>query len=182
MSILAIVLALFLTAILIGMRLPKTHAAASRIRLPVPPERVFAVITDFEAYPLWRPGLDRVESGPELDGLPSWYEFCTRDLRVQFRVTAWQPPHHLRTRLVADELPLSGAWDYDLAREDCGGTVLTITGRDKIHHPLLRFFTRYFLSYHGAMDIYLIALARHFGIAAVPEHLSLKPADDALAD
>lgn len=157
----------------IGSRLPKTHVAASRIHLNAPPEQIFAIITDFEAYPSWRPGLDRVELGPEIDGLPSWYEICARISRVQFRVAEMQPPHRLVTCIVNDKLPLTGLWIYRF-EEEGDGTRLTITEKEKIHHPLLRFFDRFVLSYHGVMDIYLIALARRLGQPAMPEHLSLK--------
>jgi hypothetical protein len=156
-----------------GSRLPKTHVAASRIRLNAPPEQLFRIITDFEAYPTWRPGLDRVELGPAIDGLPSWYEICARISRVHFRVTEMQPPHGLVTCIVNDRLPLSGQWVYRF-EADGDGTLLTITEKEKIHHPLLRFFDRFILSYHGVMDIYLIALARKLGEPAMPEHLSLK--------
>jgi uncharacterized protein YndB with AHSA1/START domain len=161
------------TAAFIGSRLPKTHVAASRISLGAPPEQVSRIVTDFEAYPSWRPGLDRVELGPMIDGLPSWYEICARISRVHFRVVEMQPPHTLVTRIVDDQLPLSGQWTYCFEAQGTG-TRLAITEQEKIHHPVLRFFDRFVLSYHGVMDIYLIALARKLGEAAMPEHLSLK--------
>lgn len=157
----------------VGTRLPRTHVAASRIRLNAPPEQLFGIVTDFEAYPSWRPGLDRVELGPEIDGLPSWYEICARISRMHFRVAAMQPPHSLVTCIVNDKLPLSGQWIYRF-EADGEGTLLTITEKENIHHPLLRFFDRFILSYHGVMDVYLIALARKLGDPATPEHLSLK--------
>jgi hypothetical protein len=163
-------------AAFIGARLPKTHRAASRIRLSAPPEEIWAVLTDFEAYPTWRPGLDRVERGPDFDVLPSWYEICGRFGRVHFRVTASEPPHRLATQIVSDRLPLSGIWLYQLEK-DGDGTRLTITEQESIHHPLLRFFDRFVLSYYGVVDVYLIALALRQGDPARPEHLSLKLAD-----
>jgi hypothetical protein len=166
-----------MAAAFVGSRLPKTHSAASRIRLSAPPEQVFGIITDFEAYPAWRPGLDRVERGPDIDGLPSWFEICARIGRVHFRVAECQPPRRLVTRIVNDRLPLAGVWIYQL--EACDeGTLLTITEKEKIHHPLLRFFDRFILSYYGVMDIYLIALALKLGDSPEPEHLSLR-LDDA---
>lgn len=157
----------------VGTRLPRTHVAVSRIRLNAPPERLFAIVTDFEDYPSWRPGLDRVEPGPAIDGLPSWYEVCAKISRVHFRVAEMQPPHRLVTCLVDDKVALSGRWIYRF-EADGESTVLTITEQENIHHPLLRFFDRFVLSYHGVMDVYLIALARKLGEPAMPEHLSLK--------
>lgn len=172
-SIFGLLIALLLLAILIGRRLPKTHAAASRIRLPFPPEKVFQVVTDFNAYPQWRPGVSRVEPGPELDGHPTWYEFCSHKIRVQFQVAASDPPRKLVTRLAGEKLPLYGTWNYDFV-EDNGSTVLTITEREKIYSPLMRFFTHYILSYHAVMDVFLISLGRHLGVDTMPEHLSLR--------
>lgn len=175
LTVLALVLVLLLVATLIGLRLPKTHAAASRIRLPATPEDVFAIVADVTAHPQWRPGLDRVELGPELNGAPTWYEYCSGDIRVQFQVVVREPPRSLVTRLVGAKLPLQGTWRYDFMA-DGEGTILTITEGEKIHHPLLRFIARYVLSYHAAMDVFLIALGHRFGIDVSPEHLSLKPA------
>ncbi|MGZ8216890.1 SRPBCC family protein [Methylomagnum sp.] len=166
-----------MVALLIGRRLPKTHLAVSRIRLNAPPEQVFAIVSDFESYPTWRPGLDRVERGPDIDGLPSWFEVCAKISRVQFHVVESQPPKRLATRIVDDKLTLSGLWIYDFQASD-DGTLLTITERENIHHPLLRFFDRFVLSYHGVMDVYLMALARKLGDPTQPEHLSLKLGDD----
>lgn len=164
---------LALAAVFVGSRLPKTHMAASRIRLSAPPEDVFAILTDFEAYPSWRPGLAKVERGPEFDGLPSWYEVCTTHSRMHFRVVESEPPSRLVTGLVSEKLPLSGAWIYRI-EPDGYGTILTITETENIHHPLLRFFDRFVLRYFGVMDVYLIALAVKLGDPPEPEHLSLK--------
>ena len=175
--LIAILLALGIAA-WIGARLPKTHQAASRIRLSAPPEQVFAVVADFEAYPEWRFGLDRVERGPDCEGLPSWYEVCARLGRVHFVVSEWAPPHRLTTRIDNAGLPLAGAWSYEF-EPDGSGTLLTITEQESIYHPLLRFFDRYVLTYHGVMDVYLCALAARLGDPPTrPEHLSLKSGTD----
>ena len=160
-------------AAIIGSRLPKTHAAASRIRLNASPEEIWSIITDFAAHPTWRPGLNAVESGPEVEGCPSWFEVCTSNVRVQFALTENDPPRRLATRLVGDTLPIKSTWVYQL-REDNGGTIVTITEHDLIYSPLFRFFTRFVISYHGTMDIFLIALARKCGDLAEPEHLSMR--------
>lgn len=174
--IIAIPLILLALATLIGLRLPKTHVAASRIRLSAKPQEVWAVIIDFASHPSWWPGLASVEPGPEVGGCPSWYEVCTRNIRVQFALIENAPPRRLVTRLVGKNLPLSGTWTYELA-EDAGGTVLTITESDQIYHPLFRFFSRFVISYHGVMDVFLIALARKLDDDANPEHLSLRQDD-----
>lgn len=163
--------------VLLGMRLPKTHQAASRIRLPATPERVWEIMTDFGSFPLWRPGLAAVELAPDVDGLPSWNEVCAAGARVRFRVLEAAPPRRLVTALAGEHLPLRGVWVYELEADGEEGTVLTITERDSIFHPAFRFFVRYVLSYHGVMDVFLLALARVLDSPAKPEHLSLKLED-----
>lgn len=158
---------------LIGARLPKTHIAASRIHLQAPPEDVWRLIADFPSYPQWRPGLAAVEAGPDIEGMPSWFEVCGKSVRVHFRVVASDPPRRLVTRLADPGLPLVGTWVYDLRPAD-GGSELIITEQDKIYSPILRFLTRFIIAYHGVMDVFLIALARALGEDAVPEHLSLR--------
>jgi len=158
----------------IGSRLPKTHTAASRIRLAAPPDEVWRVITDFSAHPSWRPGLKRVDAGPEIDGLPSWYEVCAQSARVHFRVVESAPPRRLVTRLVGEGLPLTGSWVYDLTPIDGEGTELVITEQDRIYSPFFRVVTRFVFAYHGVIDVFLIALGRAFGQDVQPEHLSLR--------
>lgn len=171
--ILAVPLLLLALAALVGLRLPKTHAAASRIRLNQPVAAVWDAIVDRQQQPSWRPGLAAVEPAPPINGRPSWYEVCARNIKVQFAEIACEPPKRLVTALVGENLPLYGAWTFELAADD-GGTLLTITESDNIYHPLLRFFSRFVISYHGAMDVFLISLALKFGETAHPEHLSLK--------
>jgi hypothetical protein len=170
--IIAIPVALVALAVFIGLRLPRTHVAASRIRLSATPEEVWNIITDFASHPTWRPGLAAVELGPAVDGCPSWYEICAHNTRVQFAVVRSVPPKRLVTRLVGEHLPLRGTWIYELAAHD-DGTVLTITESDNIYNPLLRFFSKFVISYYGVMDVFLIALARRLGDDAKPEHLGL---------
>ncbi len=169
--ILGITTCLLTLAALIGARLPKTHAASSRIRLNVPVDEAWRSVTDFAEFPKWRPGLSRVDAGPEIDGRPTWYEYCRPGVKVQLQFAEFEPKKRLVTRLVGDKLPIYGAWAYEFA-DDNGGTLLTITESDKIYNPLLRFFSRIVFPDYAAMDVFLIALARHFGLDSTPEHLS----------
>jgi len=168
---LALMLAL---ATLVGSRLPKTHVAASRLRLEAPVDEIWEIVTDFTNYPKWRPGLARVDAGPMIEGQPSWYEYCSSKIKVHLKITECEPKKRLVTQLVGEKLPIFGAWEYEFT-DDKGGTMLTITERDKVYNPLLRFFTRLVFPGHAAMDVFLMALARHSGRTVnAPVHLYLK--------
>jgi hypothetical protein len=160
-------------AALIGMRLPKTHFAASRLRLEAARDEVWDAVVDVTAYPNWRPGLARVEAGPNLDGRPTWYEYCRPQIKVQLQFTVFEPKTRLVSRIVSDSLPIFGTWEYRFEEED-GKTTVTITESDKIYNPLLRFFSRLVFPHHAAMDMFLIALAHYFGCEATPEHLAVR--------
>ena len=177
-----ILLAFFVIALLlgwaavIGSRLPKTHVCASRQFLDVPVDEVWAIVTNFTEYPTWRPGLARVDDGPMIDGQPSWFEYCSPKIKVHLQVSEWEPQKRLVTRLAGTNLSIFGAWEYEFV-EDNGGTLLTITERDKVYNPLLRFLTQFVFPHHAAMDVFLIALARHCGSNSTPVHLSLRVDD-----
>ncbi len=176
--LLALILLLLALATYVGVHLPKSHVAASRMRLAAPLDEVWNAVVDFAAYPKWRPGLARVEAGPEIDGHPSWYEYCGSRIKVQLQFAEFVPKTRLVTRLVGDRLPIFGAWTYEFIA-DGDGTILTITESDKIYNPLLRVFSRFIFPHHAAMDVFLIALSRHFDGDGNPEHLSLRIGDPA---
>jgi hypothetical protein len=160
-----------LIATLIGLRLPKTHCAASRIRLNASPDQVWQLVADRTTHTQWRPGIKEIEL-IEIDGQPGWIEICHRNVRVRFVEILRIRPSRLVTRLADEGAPFTGQWTFELEGGD-GASMLTITESAIIYHPLIRFFSRFVISYHGAMDVFLIALARHLGDTAEPEHLSV---------
>ncbi|BCX89391.1 hypothetical protein MIN45_P1763 [Methylomarinovum tepidoasis] len=168
---LALLLAL---AFIIGSRLPRTHVAASRVRLHTNPEEIWRILTDFERYPEWRLGLQRVEVTTGEDGLPRWTEICSTHVRVPFRVVSMKPPFRLETRIDLPQLPLSGHWIYELAANADGTTTVTITEIGRIYHPLFRFLACCLIAYHGAMDVFLTELALRLGQPARIEHLQFE--------
>lgn len=178
LGLIALILGL---AALAGTRLPKTHVAASRQRLDAPLDEVWNVVTNFADYPKWRPGLARVDAGPVINGYPSWFEYCAPKIKVQLQFTTIEPKQRLVTRLVGNHLPIFGAWEYEFADED-GATIVTITEIDKIYNPVLRLFSRIAFPHHAAMDVFLIALARHCGSKGEPEHLSLRVEESTLGE
>ncbi|NJD08635.1 MAG: SRPBCC family protein [Methylococcaceae bacterium] len=172
----ALVALALLTATLIGLRLPKTHCAASRIRIQANPEQVWKLLIDRTTHPGWRPGIREVKL-VEIDGQTGWIEICHRNIQVRFVETYQEAPFRLVTRMADGGGAFTGQWTYELQGQD-GASTLTVTESAIIYHPLIRFFSRFVISYHGAMDVFLIALARHLGDRANPEHLSVRQRSD----
>jgi hypothetical protein len=173
LGLVLILATLLAIALILGSRLPKTHVAASCIRLRAKPEEIWQVITDFKAYPSWRMGLKRVEVCQAEDGLPMWIEVSSEASKIPFKVVEAKPPSWLVTQIADPALPLRGRWTYQL-KEENGETVLTITETEHVYHPLFRFCIRYLLRYHSAMDVFLAELALKFGQAPKVRHLQLK--------
>ena len=53
-----------------GMLLPRDHMASRMGHYQVPPEKVWAALTDIDAMPSWRIGLKSVTRLPDKNGLP----------------------------------------------------------------------------------------------------------------
>lgn len=173
LGLVLILAALLAIALMLGSRLPKTHVAASCIRLRAKPEQVWQILTDFKAYPSWRMGLKCVELCQTEDGLPMWIEISSKTGQIPFKVVEAKPPFRLVTQTADPTLPLRGCWIYQLQEEN-GETVLTITETEHVYHPLFRFCIRYLLRYHSAMDVFLAELALKLGQAPQVKHLQLK--------
>lgn len=151
-----------------GARLPSSHVAARRVRLAQPPERVFALITDFAQAPTWRTNLTRVEMLPPQDGRPMFREHDGGDA-ITYRIETLDAPRRLVTRIADPTLPFGGAWTYDLTpTPDGAGTLLTITEHGEVYNPLFRFLSRYVFGHHATMDAYLRALAAKTGSPEAP--------------
>ena len=86
-----IVLLLVLVVVAIGAALPRDHVATGQVRVNAPRAAVWAIVTDIDAFPQWRPGVTRVERLPDHEGRPVWVEHSSSD-RITFAVDASRPP------------------------------------------------------------------------------------------
>ena len=141
-------------AIAIGWLLLVAHVAKRHAEVPAPPDRVWATITDIDAFPAWRPDVTRVErvAGDRV----SWVEHG-RNGRLTFVVERSDPPRTLVTRIADPDLPFGGTWTYEVAPVPRGSAV-TITEHGEIYNPLFRFMSRFVFGYDSTMKEYLAAL------------------------
>lgn len=150
--------AVLLALIAFGYALPVAHVATRDAVLPVPPERVFAVLTEVEAFPKWRSDVQAVEviaRAPKLQ----WRERGNNDT-IAFEIQESDPPRRLVTRIADPKLPFGGAWTFSVEPVD-GGTKLTITENGEVYNPLFRVMSRFVFGHTATLDRYLVDLRKH---------------------
>jgi uncharacterized protein YndB with AHSA1/START domain len=171
---LAVLAGVVVLVAVVGALLPTAHAAARSIRLRQSPAAVFAALTDVDAYPEWRKGLQSVTPLPARDGKRCYREvssFGPMDILVE---TA-EPPRRLVTRIVTEGSPFGGTWTFRLESSGAG-TELTITENGEIYNVFFRALARFVFGYTGTMDGYLQSLATRFGEATKPADATPDPA------
>lgn len=164
--VLAAVVVLIALVALIGMLIPKRHRASSTARFKASAEQIWAAITDFQAMPAWRPGLQRVERLPDQNGHPVWLE-VSRQGKMPLELIEMHPPHRMVGRIADPDLPFGGTWTYEITSEP-GGATLSITEDGEIYNPIFRTMARFIFGYHATLEGYLRALGRKFGEQVEP--------------
>jgi uncharacterized protein YndB with AHSA1/START domain len=144
--------AFLLALVAFGYALPVAHVATRDAVLPASPERIFAVLTDVEAFPKWRSDVQAVEviaRAPQLQ----WRERGSNDT-IAFEIQESEPPRRLVTRISDQTLPFGGAWTFTLQPVD-GGTKLAITENGEVYNPLFRVMSRFVFGHTATIDRYL---------------------------
>lgn len=153
-----------------GAMLPVGHVASHSAWYDQPQSVVWATITDFEAGPGWRSGIDSVDRLPDRDGMPVWVENGTLG-PMPIAVEELDAPRRMVTRIADPDMPFGGTWTYELTPEN-GGTRLTITETGEVYNLFFRFMSRFVFGYTATMDAYLRDLGRKFGKEVEPGPLS----------
>ena len=149
---------LVIVVLAIGWMLPVGHRASRTRVIGAPPERVFAIVTDFGRYPEWNSAVERVavtgEPGPgqriSLSG--SFGE-------IPSVVEVFEPPTRLVTRIAGSEMAFGGTWTYELGASG-SGTEITITEDGEVYSPFFRFMSRFVFGHYATIDQFLTDLAR----------------------
>lgn len=160
--------ALIAVMALVGAMLPQGHVVSRRARLHQPPEKVWAVITDIDAFPSWRGDVQRVERLPDREGRKVWREIGAQG-GVTFEEAEAVPPRRLVGRIADKDLAFGGNWTYEIAPVEGGGSVITITENGEVYNVIFRFLSRFVFGHAGTLESYLKALGRKLGEDVVPE-------------
>jgi uncharacterized protein YndB with AHSA1/START domain len=165
LAVVAVVVVMAGAVALIGMSLPQNHVVSRSAHLAVPPDSLWAVITDVDSYPAWRKDVDsvqRVEGTRQL----TWREISGGE-RMTYEVTASEKPTRFVTHIADKGLPFGGSWDYRIEPEGTGSKV-TITENGEVYNPVFRFVSRFIMGHTATLDKYLTALAAKTGEKYVP--------------
>lgn len=153
--------AIVILVVAIGFALPVSHKAVGEARFRQPPAKVFAAITDVNAFPSWRSSVKTLETLPDSAGKRRFREIGS-DGAILFQIERSVPDKQLVTRIADPSLPFGGSWTYDLI-PDGDATILRIAEDGEVYNPILRFVSRFVMGHTSTIDRYLQDLARHLG-------------------
>jgi uncharacterized protein YndB with AHSA1/START domain len=156
-----------LIVLAIGAMLPKQHTVTRKAHYRQPPAAIWQAITDYNKFPEWRKGVERVEPLPAGNGHGGWVEYVKGAGRIPLEITESVPPQRLVTLIADPNLPFGGTWTYEIAPID-GGSLLRITENGEVRNPIFRFVSRFIFGQHATLDQYLKDLGAKFG---EPVHL-----------
>jgi len=157
--VVAVLVVVVLIVVAIGYSLPVAHTASRDTTLNVPPDRLFAILTDVESFPKWRRDVKKVDV---VSRSPLRWREDGSNGPITFELEDVQPPSRFVTRIADTGLAFGGSWLYEL-RASGSGTHITITERGEVYNPLFRFMSKYVFGHTGSLDAYLAALRQHVG-------------------
>jgi ribosome-associated toxin RatA of RatAB toxin-antitoxin module len=136
--------------VVIGYSLPKGHTATRSVRVGLPPDAIYALLSDVEKYPTWRPGVKSLQRHPDREGRPSWTE-DVGGMKIPLYFERMERPSLLVARIADPKLPFGGTWTYRIAPSG-GGSDVAITEDGEVYNPFFRFMSRFVFGYHATLD------------------------------
>lgn len=161
------VVALIALVVIIGALLPRDHVASVSARIAAPPPAVWSALVQPEAFPTWRGDVSRVKMLTSTANGPSWREH-TRNGTLTMGIERSEAPNRLVTRILDENLPYGGTWQFDIAAYGSSASRVTITERGWVSNPVFRFVSRFITGQTSSMETYLRSLSKHFGSESTP--------------
>ena len=170
LTILAGLIAVIVIVLLVGLGLPRTHRAASRITLAKPPAAVWPVIRYLGSLQGVWPQLKSAKRVPDAKGREVWEENASGMMGMRLIVEESVEAKRMVTRMdVAPDAAFGGTWTYELAPSGTG-TQLTVTEDGYVSNPLFR-VVMHVMGVHHSVDGYLRAVGTKLGETLTPEHV-----------
>ena len=139
--------------VIIGYALPKGHTATRTARVSAAPDAVYALLTDVDTYPTWRPGVKSLQRHPDREGRPSWTEDAG-GMKIPLYFERMERPSLLVARIADPKLPFGGTWTYRITPSG-GGSEVTITEDGEVYNPFFRFMSRFVFGYPATLDAFV---------------------------
>ena len=165
--ILGIIGLLVLVVVVVGALLPRDHVATVTARIGAPPAKVWSAITQPDSFMTWRTDLTRVEVLPSTSTGASWREYG-KNGAMTMAIEAADAPRRVTTRIVDQNLPFGGRWEFEIAPDGVDSSRVTITDRGWVSNPIFRFVSRYIMGQTASLEAFLRALGKHFGSEPTP--------------
>jgi uncharacterized protein YndB with AHSA1/START domain len=138
--------------VVIGSLLPREHVATVSARIAASPTHVWETITQPDSFATWRSDLTRVEILPATAAGPSWREHG-RNGTMTMVLEGAEPPLRMATRILDENLPFGGRWEFDIAPDGADASRVTITERGWVSNPILICLT--IVMGHRVVEAYL---------------------------
>ena len=158
---LAVVVALILAVVAIGMMLPVRHRASRQATYQSPASEIFKAITTPPEFPSWRTGVTRVEMLPAHDG-KSQFKEISKNGSILFAVERSIPDTELVTRIADPDLPFGGTWTYTLSPAG-DYTAVRIVEDGEVYNPIFRFVSRFIMGHTATIDQFLRDIGKKLG-------------------
>lgn len=136
--------------VIVGYSLPKGHTATGSAQVALPPDAVYALLSEVDKYPTWRPGVKGLTRQPDRNGRPAWTEEVS-GMKIPLYFETMERPSLLVARIADPSLPFGGTWTYRIAPA-AGGSQVTITEDGEVYNPLFRFMSRFVFGYQATLD------------------------------
>lgn len=138
---------------IVGALLPKDHSASRTARIALPPDKLYALLSNVSEYQAWRKDVKSLERLPDREGRPAWVEE-TSGMKIPMYFERMEPPSLLVARIADPKLAFGGTWTYRIAPAP-GGSDLTITEDGEVYNVIFRFMARFVFGYHATMDAFI---------------------------
>lgn len=169
-KVVIVLLALVAVVLAIGLALPRTHRASSRITLQKSPEEVWPAVRNLDALlGSWK-DLQVAARIADQGGKEVWQQKAG-GFELKLIVEEATPPSRLVTRIDAPpDAAFGGTWTYELAPEG-NGTRVTVTEDGYVSNPVFRVIMKA-MGTHRTLDGFLTGLGKKFGQAVKLEHVN----------
>jgi len=122
-----------------GSSLPERHQVSVAVDLPVAVDEAYALLSDMEARPSWRPDVERIGRIHDDDaGHQVWRELDAGGDRFDLKVLSTSPPQRVVLATASpDQIGYDAVWTWQL-QSSPDGSVVTLTEEGAIDNPLWR--------------------------------------------